>query len=562
MSKYNPAANELNHLLNNGVYNNAIHPIIKEKITKVLEGIKHTDEMISQKDHVILQKDSVIKEKDTELQSINHILAQKDIENQIAREALLRTEMLLSRAELSGFEAIRNEAIKMIEKAPNELALYKAYLHKTKGWLLEYEYLKDKAIEKNDHGQYGVEFWERQIVEQNGHANSCLEAIKDEADKIRNNATSELDHLKADLVNNEYWRLSYEFHRDIAVLKNNHGEYGIEFWGNKITECDNIEKHVLEALKKSEEDGKSTNKQLLNDKEQEIAKFKELLSIREHELQEKQELLLAKELEKQELLAQKENEVHNKSMVKNQIIGDLQGALSSQEQEAYKLQIELLTKQLEAAREIAKQKGINTELVEQNEILGLKIQYYDMEVRNKETEKEILLTQKQKMTFLLDQKNKEFQNALIQKEIEQKELLLAKELAVADKSFEKNQIIEQLREEIEGLSKQLLDNQPIYRSIYLEDRSCQPGESLVERQMESLDLSSINLSPINQGGQNQNLGILNNLSPNVHVGNNPVQNPLAFINDFDINNVHTTNSVYPSGEGSESFVIVDTENIH
>jgi len=119
---------------------------------------------------------------------------------------------------------------------------------------------------------------------------------------------------------------------------------------------------------------------------------------------------------------------------------------------------------------------------------------------------------------------------------------LAKELAVTDKSFEKNQVIEQLREEIEGLNKQLLDNQPIYRSIYIEDRSCQPGESLVERQMASLDLSSINLSPINHGEQNQIVGNI--------------------IGNFDINNVHTTNSVLISGEVSQSFEIVDTENFH
>jgi len=111
---------------------------------------------------------------------------------------------------------------------------------------------------------------------------------------------------------------------------------------------------------------------------------------------------------------------------------------------------------------------------------------------------------------------------------------LAKELAVTDKSFEKNQVIEQLREEIEGLNKQLLDNQPIYRSIYIEDRSCQPSESLVERQMASLDLSSINLSPINHGEQNQHL----------------------------LGNINTTHSVALGGEGSESFDIIDAGSFH
>ena len=148
--------------------------------------------------------------------------------------------------------------------------------------------------------------------------------------------------------------------------------------------------------------------------------------------------------------------------------------------------------------------------------------------------------QKQKLSFLVSQKDQEFQNLLIQKEIEQKELLMVKELAVTDKSFEKNQIIEQLREDITNLKQKLLDNQPIYRSIYIEDRSCQPGESLVERQMASLDLSSINLSPINHGGQNQIVGNI--------------------IGNFD--NQHITHSVILGGEGSESFEIIQQESFH
>ena len=85
-----------------------------------------------------------------------------------------------------------------------------------------------------------------------------------------------------------------------------------------------------------------------------------------------------------------------------------------------------------------------------------------------------------------------------------------------------------------------IDNQPIYRSIYIEDRSCQPGQSLVERQMESLDLSSINLSPINHGEQNQILGNI--------------------IGNFD--NQHITTSVVLGGEGSDSFSIIQDDGSH
>jgi hypothetical protein len=56
--------------------------------------------------------------------------------------------------------------------------------------------------------------------------------------------------------------------------------------------------------------------------------------------------------------------------------------------------------------------------------------------------------------------------------------------------------------------------------------------------------------------------LLNNLSPINHGEENHVQNPLAVINTFDINHINTTHSVYPSGEGSESFSMIDTENLH
>mgnify|MGYP000586392160 CR=1 FL=1 len=59
------------------------------------------------------------------------------------------------------------------------------------------------------------------------------------------------------------------------------------------------------------------------------------------------ELLLAKELENQKLLIQKEEEVHNKSLAKNQFIGELQGELGLKEKDALNSKIESLMKQLE-----------------------------------------------------------------------------------------------------------------------------------------------------------------------------------------------------------------------
>ena len=52
-------------------------------------------------------------------------------------------------------------------------------------------------------------------------------------------------------------------------------------------------------------------------------------------------------LENQKLLIQKEEEVHNKSLAKNQFIGELQGELGLKEKDALNSKIESLMKQLE-----------------------------------------------------------------------------------------------------------------------------------------------------------------------------------------------------------------------
>jgi hypothetical protein len=130
-----------------------------------------------------------------------------------------------------------------------------------------------------------------------------------------------------------------------------------------------MEKEQLLIQKENELKKLAGKDQLLNDREQEIAKFKKLLSIKELETQNKDQLLLAKELEKKELLAQKEKEIHNKSLVKNQLINELQEDIGLKEKEALNLKIESLMKQLEFkdkaledAHEIAKQNKIINEL--------------------------------------------------------------------------------------------------------------------------------------------------------------------------------------------------------
>jgi hypothetical protein len=541
-SRYNPAATELSRAL---MYDGGIRPDMLDKITRVLDGVEVMDNLITQKDQVIVQKDSVINQKIVELQSTKQVLVQKEQSlEQLKKNGGMgvREEFiyLLNKLFLEAYSAdfskwsdklpmkkhVVNNDIQVMEK---NIKIYKEELEKKEQEDIKKEFIA--SLHERYPNAYSANFeeWTSNLPMKKHVVNNNFDVMvkntkiyKQEIEEINTKKLEEAKRLKEEEeVRKE--QLLIDNHREIEDLKALIAQKELEKQ-EVLTQTENV---------------LNSKDQLLLAKDSEMESLRNLLLQKEAKTQ---ELLAQQEIEKQELLAQKEVELANKSLVKNQVIGELKEDIDLKEKDAYKLQIELLTKQLEAAREIGKQKEINTELVEQNEILGLKMQYYDMEVKNKESEKEIFLTQKQKLSFLVSQKEQEFQNLLIQKEIEQKELLLAKELAVTDKSFEKNQVIEQLREEIEGLNKQLLDNQPIYRSIYIEDRSCQPGESLVERQMASLDLSSINLSPINHGEQNQIVGNI--------------------IGNFDINNVHTTNSVLISGEVSQSFEIVDTENFH
>jgi len=227
--------------------------------------------------------------------------------------------------------------------------------------------------------------------------------------------------------------------------------------------------------------------------------LKELLSIRELETQNKDQLLLAKELEKQELarlkeiekeelLAQKEVELANKSLVKNQVIGELQEDVGLKEKEALNLKIESLMKQLEF-------KAKESELKEK----ALADAYIINELQGK------------LLTF---------------KDLSKHDETLKLELSVIHFKVEES-ILNGNVDEMKELSK------------YLSELMKNPIEK-----DESLEISE-----------------LLNLSPIGHVEANIVQNPLAVINNFDINHINTTHSVYPSGEGS-SFSIIDVENSH
>jgi hypothetical protein len=553
-SKYNPAAEELNNYIHGRAFDLDIRPDVLAKITRVLDGVEVMDNLITQKDQVIVQKDSVINQKIVELQSTKQVLLQKD-------QVIAQKEQSLEQLKKNGGMGVREEFIYLLNKLSPEA--YSADFSKWSDKLPMKKHVVNNDIqvmEKN------IKIYKKQIEEKE------QENIKKEFIKSLNERYP--DSYSTDP--NEWFNKDGKAHpMKEHYDKNNFYimEYNTKIYKKEIEE---INAKKLEEAKRLKEEEEARKEQVLIDNHREIEDLKALIAQKELEKQElltqsknvltikdqiivdkdreteslrnlllqkeleTQEILAQQELEKKELLVQKEVELANKSLVKNQVIGELQEDIGLKEKEAYKLQIELLTKQLEAAREIGKHKEINADLVEQNEVLDLKMQYAIKETRLRETEKDILLTQKEKLLSLLTQKDYELNNALLQKEIEQKELLIQKEMELADKSLIKNQVIDQLREEIADLNKQLSQNNIAY-SIYLDEVGCQPGSSLFEKQLlESLDLSSINLSPINHGGQNQIVGNI--------------------IGNFD--NQHITHSVVLGGEGSESFEIIQQESFH
>ncbi len=255
-------------------------------------------------------------------------------------------------------------------------------------------------------------------------------------------------------------------------------------------------------------------------KEQLLSNQNKLLSDKEQRIEELKALIERSKIEKEELLA-------NKSHMKNQIIDGLKQEVNLKENDNFDLRLQNLEKELttqEKEKLLAEQDIRLQNLLDLNAKLDAKMQYSAKEIKIREAEKEIL-------SKIVNQKNDQL-----------KYLLLEKENAVDNKSFEKNQVIKQLREEIIDLNKQLLEHdQHITHSVFLDEVGCQPGSSLFEKQLlESLNLSSINLSPINQGGQNQIVGNI--------------------LGNFDIDNQHITHSVLISGEDSFSIIKDDVSH--
>jgi len=366
--------------------------------------------------------------------------------------------------------------------------------------------LYPKDYPSSNPNQWSNDLWGKQVVERKD-----LEAIE-----------KHLPTFKVDVLKNKFIEvLQQRFPHDYSARF----EDWPNIWGKQVINRGDVEvmqkwipiyeKEIKENLKQSvliEKIAKENELKKLADKEQEKLELKEQLKLKELEVQNKKQLLLVKELEKKELLVQKEEEIQNKSLVKNQVINELQENIGLKEQEALNLKIESLMKQVE---------------------------FYKKESEFKDKALEDALEIRKQNKIISKLKEKELADAHVINELQGK-LLAFKNLSQHDETLQLELSVIHFKVEESIANKNISEMEEL--SKYLSQLMKEP----IQKE-ESLDISEL----------------LNNLSPIVHVEENQVQNPLAVINNFDINNVHTTHSVLISISGEESgFSIIQEESLN
>jgi hypothetical protein len=510
-SRYNPAVTELSRaLINDG----GIHPDTLDKITRVLDGVEVTDNLLVQKDNVInqkttelqsknnllVQKEQLLGQKDNQLNQFQQIITTKTVELQSKENLLAQKEQLLVQkdsvinqktVEIQSKEQKLGKFIKT-EFADSLHKLYPdSYSTDPNKWFykdgkplpmkVHYDTNNIQVMEKN------INFYKERLTEkeQEDIKREFIASLHERYPDTYSTDPSQWFFKTGEKAGEEYPMKTHYDNNNFYVMVKNTKTYQ--------KEIEEINTKKLEDAKRLKEEEEARKEQLLNDQAQEIARVKEQLKLKEFQSQNKDQLILAKELdnqelarqkeiEKQEILTQKESELVNKSLIKNQVIDLKEKDVLNLKIESLMKQLEFKDRALEDAHEIAKQNKIINEL--QGKLLAFK-------------------------------------------DLSKHDETLQLELSVIHFKVEES-ILGGNVEEMKELSK------------YLSQLMKEP----IEKE-ESLDISEL----------------LNNLSP-VHVQENLVQNTVAVINNgnFDIDNQHITHSVLLSG--GESFSIIQEESFN
>ena len=465
-----------------------------------------------------IEEEKLLVSQTQEIEKLKELLAHKEVETK--EQNKLWTQ--------KGNELASTEKV-LIDKHQKETEALKALLAQKE--LEHQELLARKELEKQE-----------LLIQKEKEKKELLALKEKQAKELENTKKLQEENIKKEqLLSNQNKVLSDKEQR-IEELK-------------ALIEQSKIEKEELLAKQELAVANKSYIKnQIINELREEVnLKENEVVDLRIQNLEKE---LIAEQKEK--LLIQKETEIQEKSFAKNQVIGELQEDVDLKEKEAYKLQIELLMKQVEFhkkesefkekalldAIEIVKQKDIVNEL--QGKLLELKA-LYGNDVSFSEEFSAIQFRAENSI------ENRDFGD-------------------IQDLARHIDGLVEAGRENSEPMSLATLmalnespiihgEEQPIYRSIYIEDRSVQPGSSLLEGQIESLNISSIDRQ--NQVVQTGGSLIAGEQMPALlnqgNIMNQGVQNQ-NLIGNFD--NQHITHSVVLGGEGSESYEIIQQESFH
>lgn len=582
------------------------------------QEIETLRELLAQKEVETQEKNKLLTQKGNELVSTEKVLIDK---HQKETEAL---KALLAHKELEHQELLarKDKEVKELEKVKNEFLkkelleiLPQAYpSDKSSGY--------NKPFSEWDSSWYG-----KKVIDTNNFesikshlpglrekaARIKEENLKKQAKELENTKKLEEENLKKEELLGSKDKLLSDKEQEIAKFKELLSIKEIETknkdqllfakeleTGELLAQKEKENKELL-ALKEKQAKELENAKKLQEEnikKEQLLSNKDKLLSDKEQRIEELKALIEQSKIEKEELLAKQELAVANKSHIKNQIIDELREEVNLKENEVVDLRIQNLEKELITQQKekllIQKDEEVRNKSLVKNQIIG------GLREAMNEKEKEALYSQIELLKKQLEFKDKEAEDARIISELKD-QLLTLKALYGHDVSFAEEFSAIQFRAEnsianndfgdIADLSRyisrlveaerdnsvsadfsNLLANispinhgeeQPIYRSIYIEDRSVQPGESLAERQMESLDLSSM----MNQDRQNQVLqtgeSLIAGEQMSVPLNQGNIMNHGAqnqnLIGNFDIDNQHITHSVLLSGSVEVS--IIEDESI-
>jgi hypothetical protein len=487
----------------------------------------HYRELLKQE---VQNKALLILQKEQEFKSLNDTFTIKEEEIIIKNQLLAQSNTKVKKA---------NRKLAQEIQSKNQLALQKE-LEKE-----EIRIQKEQEIER-----LREQLAQKDIEIQN------KDLLRDELLTQKELENQEKERLREELARKELEKQELLIQKErekeeLLVLKENELREKEELLAQKGLEINNLANSLLtkeeEIVSKDLKIGEVSQK--VKKVTRKLAAKDNLLSDKEQRIEELKMLIEQSKIEKEELLAQQELALANKSHMKNQIIDELRGEVNLKENEVVDLRIQNLEKEL---------------IVEQKEKLLIQ---KELELADKSFAKNQVIGELQEDIGLKEKEAYKLQMELLMKQVE----FYKKESELKDKANElkeKALADAHLINELQGKLLAAVDLHKNDETLKLELSviTHKVEESIANANLHDMEELSKYLSQLmkNPADKDESIDIsnlLDNLSPIVHVEANLVQNPLAVINNFDINHINTTHSVYPSGEGS-SFSIIDVENSH